>query len=135
MNKVASTNLYDYWRISVNPKFKRLRYGFHCVSGKESIYYTERGFFKNPPSDTGYYFCFPYLHPSDIFTPPEWVKDTVWYQIFPERFANGDTSINPLGKLPLGSTKPEVNNYFLVNLNGIIDHLDYLADLGINGIY
>src|SRR5690625_7729084 len=78
MNKVASTNLYDYWRISVNPKFKRLRYGFHCVSGKESIYYTERGFFKNPPSDTGYYFCFPYLHPSDIFTPPEWVKDTVW---------------------------------------------------------
>ena len=135
MNKVASTNLYDYWRISVNPKFKRLRYGFHCVSGKESIYYTERGFFKNPPSDTGYYFCFPYLHPSDIFTPPEWVKDTVWYQIFPERFANGDTSINPPGTLPWGSTKPEVNNFFGGNLQGIIGHLDYLADLGINGIY
>ncbi|KAF4324638.1 hypothetical protein G195_001969 [Phytophthora kernoviae 00238/432] len=54
-------------------------------------------------------FQFPYLHPGAVFTPPAWVKDAIFYQIFPERFANG----NP----------------------GVIDHLDYLEELGINAIY
>ena len=65
---------------------------------------------------------------------PTWVQDAVFYQIFPERFANGDTLNDPPGTEPWGGT-PRGNNYFGGDLKGIIDHLDYLHDLGINAIY
>ena len=64
------------------------------------------------------------------------MKDTVWYQIFPERFANGDSKLNKSHILPWGS-KNEVHNemHFGGDLQGIMDHLDYIADLGATGIY
>lgn len=135
MKKTGSTKFYDYWFAAVSPEFKRLRYGFYCENSAESFYYTERGFFEEMPSDTGNYFAFPYLNKIDVFTAPEWVKDTVWYQIFPERFANGDSSINPEGTLPWGSADPTPTNFFGGDFKGVIDHLDYLVNLGINGIY
>lgn len=41
------------------------------------------------------YFRMPFFHEIDRFKAPQWVKETVWYQIFPERFANGDPSNDP----------------------------------------
>lgn len=65
---------------------------------------------------------------------PGWAEDAIWYQIFPERFANGDSSNDPPGVQPWGG-KPERNNYFGGDLKGIIDHLDYLERLGVNALY
>ena len=65
---------------------------------------------------------------------PAWVNDAVFYQIFPERFANGDRSNDPPGTEPWGGL-PGSRNYFGGDLQGIIDHLDYLSGLGINAIY
>jgi cyclomaltodextrinase / maltogenic alpha-amylase / neopullulanase len=65
---------------------------------------------------------------------PSWVKDAVFYQIFPERFANGDTTNDPPGVEPWGGA-PRGRNFFGGDLQGIIDHLDYIQDLGFNAIY
>lgn len=65
---------------------------------------------------------------------PDWVADAVFYQIFPERFANGDSINDPPGVEAWGG-KPKVQNYFGGDLKGIVDHLDYLQDLGINALY
>ncbi|MFD3449330.1 alpha-glycosidase [Microbacteriaceae bacterium 4G12] len=136
MKKSGSTDLFDYWFVSIEPKLKRLRYGFELKNSKETIVYTERGFFSEAPTDdTSYYFCFPFIHGKDVFTAPSWVKDTVWYQIFPERFANGDPTCNPKDTLPWGSVEPTPSNFFGGDFAGIIDHLDHLAELGISGIY
>lgn len=81
------------------------------------------------------YFRMPYFQEADRFKIPEWAKETVWYQIFPERFANGDPSNDPEGVLPWGSKNPDRQDFFGGDLQGVIDHLDYLVDLGINGIY
>nr|WP_239541253.1 glycoside hydrolase family 13 protein [Pullulanibacillus pueri] len=135
MLKEGSDDLFDYWLIEVEPEFRRLRYGFELTDGKETLFYTERGFYKDVPKHTGYYFCFPFLNGIDVFTAPDWVKDTVWYQIFPERFGNGDASNDPSGVLPWGSEAPQPTSQFGGDLQGVIDHLDHLSDLGINGIY
>src|SRR5699024_4281225 len=90
MKKSGSTKLHDFWKIEVKPEFQRMRYAFHCIDNLESFFYTERGIFPHPPSDIANYFCFPYLNKADVFDAPKWVRNTVWYQIFPERFANGD---------------------------------------------
>ena len=98
---------------------------------------------------------------------PEWSKHVVWYQIFPERFRNGDKGNDPTMEDQIGAwphqltARWKVSNwtsdwyklqpweqkdgkgfYFHVqqrryggDLQGIIDKLDYLKDLGIGAIY
>ncbi|WP_033843229.1 alpha-glycosidase [Geobacillus sp. FSL W8-0032] len=136
MKKTGSDEWFDYWLAEVQPPYRRLRYGFVLHAGEETLVYTEKGVYLTPPADdTAYYFCFPFLHEVDLFHAPEWVKDTVWYQIFPDRFANGNPAINPEGVRPWGSEDPTPTSFFGGDLQGIIDHLDYLVDLGISGIY
>lgn len=65
---------------------------------------------------------------------PEWVKDAIFYQIFPERFANGNTANDPPGVEPWGGI-PKSKNYFGGDLQGIIDRLDYISSLGVNCLY
>lgn len=135
MAKSGTDALFDYWFISVSPPYRRIRYGFKISNGRESIIYGERGFASEAPFDIGFYFCVPYMHPSNLFKAPEWVKDTVWYQIFPERFWNGDKENDPEKVLEWGSAEPELDNYFGGDLQGIIDHIDYIKDFGFTGIY
>ncbi|WP_088013007.1 glycoside hydrolase family 13 protein [Gottfriedia acidiceleris] len=136
MIKSGSTELFDYWFIEIKPPFRRLRYGFEISSLEETVTYTERGFYDEiPTDDTAYYFCFPFLNEIDVFKAPSWAKETVWYQIFPERFANGDSSINPEGVLAWESEEPSPNNFFGGDFEGVIQHLDHLVELGISGIY
>lgn len=136
MQKSGSDEWFDYWFVSIIPPYRRLRYGFELVSENERFVYTEKGFYNVAPNDdTSYYFCFPFLNKIDVFQAPEWVKDTVWYQIFPERFANGNEALNPKGTLPWGSVDPTPTSFFGGDFEGIIQRLDYLVELGINGIY
>lgn len=65
---------------------------------------------------------------------PAWVKDAIFYQIFPERFYNGDTTNDPPDTQPWYAD-PKYYNYFGGDLEGVIKKLDYLSDLGINAIY
>lgn len=65
---------------------------------------------------------------------PAWVGDAVFYQIFPERFANGDPANDPHNVEPWGGL-PRNDNFFGGDLAGIIKHLNHLQDLGITAVY
>lgn len=65
---------------------------------------------------------------------PDWLADAVFYQIFPERFANGDPALDPPGVEPWGA-EPTRDNFFGGDLAGITDHLDHIESLGANAIY
>ena len=65
---------------------------------------------------------------------PTWVKHAVFYQIFPERYANGDSRNDPASVQPWG-TPPTLHNLMGGDLQGIIDHLDDLQALGITALY
>jgi cyclomaltodextrinase len=66
--------------------------------------------------------------------PPRWVRDSVFYQIFPDRFARSDRVPKP-SNLQAWDAPPTVNGYKGGDLLGIVEHLDYIADLGINALY
>jgi glycosidase len=98
---------------------------------------------------------------------PSWAKDAIWYQIFPERFANGDKTNDPTlhdmegawpYKIPEGwKITPWTSDWYKLqpwekadghnfywnagtrryggDIQGIINHLDYLKKLGVNAIY
>ncbi len=91
------------------------------------------------------------------FKTPDWAKDAVYYHIFPERFKNGDKSNDPNPKKrgfygeqyiifhkdwnekPCTAQDNEdgicCNDFFGGDIQGIIEKLDYLKELGINAIY
>ncbi|MEN1989789.1 alpha-glycosidase [Paenibacillus hubeiensis] len=134
LSKYASDSMFDYFEGEVKPPYHRLKYAFLLKSGQEQIWMTETDFQEEEPDDPGRMFQFPYIHPGAVFEPPDWVKDAVFYQIFPERFANGDPSRNPKDIEPWGS-EPTPFNFFGGDLQGVMDHLDYLSELGITAIY
>jgi cyclomaltodextrinase len=67
-------------------------------------------------------------------TTPAWVHDAVFYQIFPDRFARSTSVYKPNYIEPWDSS-PTIWGYKGGDLIGVIEHLDYLQDLGITAIY
>lgn len=65
---------------------------------------------------------------------PDWTTDAIFYQIFPDRFANGNPANDPENVKPWGS-QPSFQGYMGGDLAGIAQKLDYLLDLGVNAIY
>lgn len=129
-----------WWTTTIEPPFKRLKYYFELVSEDEKWYYFEDGLVSetkmNLEGRSRQCFVFPWMNPADINKTPAWVNETVWYQIFPERFCNGDPSNNPEGVLPWreeGSVKN--SEFFGGDLQGITNRLEYLDSLGITGLY
>ncbi len=65
---------------------------------------------------------------------PDWVRDAVFYQIFPDRFARSVTVPKP-GHLDEWGAPPTYHGYQGGDLVGVVEHLDYLVALGINAVY
>ncbi len=68
------------------------------------------------------------------YSAPNWLQDAIFYQIFPERFCNGDAANDPPGAQPWGAA-PQRDNFFGGDLQGILDRLPYLRDLGVTALY
>ncbi|ETT48334.1 MULTISPECIES: alpha-glycosidase [unclassified Paenibacillus] len=134
MEKAASDDKFDYWEAAVRPKYKRLSYTFRVSKGMETVYLLDNGIRSECPPAPNHFYEFPYIHGIDLFRVPPWAKDAVFYQIMTERFANGNPLINPEGTQPWGG-KPELNNFFGGDLQGVLDHLDDLQELGVNALY
>jgi neopullulanase len=73
-------------------------------------------------------------HPVADPQTPDWVRDAVFYQIFPDRFARSLTVPKPRHLDEWGSP-PTYHGYQGGDLIGVAEHLDYLVDLGINALY
>lgn len=129
-----------WWTITLKPEYKRCKYYFILSDGSETLCLFEDGFYSpdklNIPGKRLQYFFMPWMNSSDLFVTPDWVKNAVWYQIFPERFARVGGEEN--GLKPWKCEKIDgvnLNLRYGGNLRGVISRLDYLYDLGITAIY
>ncbi len=68
------------------------------------------------------------------FKPPNWVQDALFYQIFPDRFHNGNPNNDP-ENVCKWRDKPTRDNFFGGDLEGVIQKLPYLEELGVNALY
>jgi len=129
MTRFATTPAGDYFRTTLQAPSAPLRYGFWLEDKKGGRFYGASGLTPKPRD--------PYVwdwQKTPAFKTPDWAKGAVFYQIFPERFANGKPANDPPGVQPWGG-KPGVYNYFGGDLAGVMAHLDYLKALGIEGVY
>jgi cyclomaltodextrinase len=65
---------------------------------------------------------------------PDWVRDAIFYQIFPDRFARSATLPKPW-RLDEWGAPPTYKGYQGGDLLGVVEHLDHLVDLGVNAVY
>ncbi len=67
-------------------------------------------------------------------TTPDWVRDAIFYQVFPDRFARSGRVRAP-GPLEPWDSSPTAHGFKGGDLYGIADRLDYLVELGVNALY
>ncbi len=138
----SSDDIFDYYSAEIPGGFQHINYYFEIHTGRVTCYYNQIG----PQKENNHDFNFE-ITPG--FSVPEWAKGAVFYQIFVDRFYNGDHSNDVLDNEYYyinGGTKqvkdwakyPEnmdVGSFYGGDLQGVMDKLDYLKDLGVDVIY
>lgn len=133
---------FDYYKIEVKMTEEIFRYYFEVRSGKIRCFYNKRGVSK----DLQEYYSFA-IAPG--FKTPDWAKGAVMYQIFTDRFYNGDPSNDvedreyfyigePCSRVKNWNKYPEfmgIREFYGGDLQGVLDKMDYLQDLGVDVIY
>ena len=142
MNKASSDGLFDYYELEYQLDNEKITYHFEIRTGRLTCYYDVRGVAKT--EDLQYDFI---VIPG--FKTPKWARGAVIYQIYVDRFYNGDPSndvqTNEYVYIGEKTVKAEdwyqypaamdVRTFYGGDLQGVLDKLDYLEDLGIDAIY
>ena len=128
-----------WWTTTVKPRYKRCKYYFKIQAGDDVRYFFEDGFWTKEqmelPGKMLQYFFMPWMNPTDINVTPDWVNETVWYQIFPDRFYRPDNAPGLKGLTKWHDGEITNEEKCGGTLNGIREKLPYLRTLGITGIY
>ncbi len=122
---------FHHVRLAFDETVKYLAYYFEIRGNLEVMYYSVYGLSLEVPDK---YFEYPGTNEQDIFTVPSWAKGAVGYQIFPERFFNGDASNDP-PSVEWWGEPPSRDNFFGGDLRGIIERFHHIKDLGIEVVY
>ena len=142
MERVAKSNGFDYYETSIIMGEEIVRYHFEITYGWVTCYYNYQGVSMNPEERLEFE-----IYPD--YDTPQWAKGAVMYQIFVDRFYNGDPQndvedreyiyigapceqVKDWGSMP---ATPDIRRFYGGDLQGVMDKLDYLQDLGIEVIY
>jgi alpha-glucosidase len=142
MELASSDEYFDYYEYTIKVKEKLFSYYFKLTTGRLIIYYNKKGITREPD----HYFDFKIM---PGFKTPDWAKGAVMYQIFVDRFFNGDQEndvvdneymyINQLAKQVTDWNKlPDkngVSEFYGGDLKGVLEKLDYLKELGVDVVY
>ena len=133
MKKVATSQFHDYYEAQLQMNLICLRYFFEFTDMQgEKVYYGNYEFDKECITNRDRMFdCPQNLREEEMFEVPQWAANKVVYQIFPSRFA----STQPVDKKLWYKAPITPMDDLHGNLRGIIEHLDYIKDLGIDVVY
>lgn len=133
MKKVATSQFHDYYEAQLQMHLICLRYFFEFTDMQgEKVYYGNYEFDKECITNRDRMFdCPQNLREEEMFEVPQWAANKVVYQIFPSRFA----TTQPVDKKQWYKAPITPMDDLHGNLRGIIEHLDYIKDLGIDVVY
>jgi alpha-glucosidase len=134
-----------WWRATMRLTMPLTSYRFLIISDDAIYWYNASGLHAFNPTDAEDFRIL-----AD-YQAPGWIKNSVFYQIFPDRFADGDPSTNVRdgefeyagftararrwGEPPTIGSRAAMVEFYGGDLAGIIAHLDYIASLGANALY
>jgi glycosidase len=132
MDKAGPGVRFDIWQVTIDRPAKPFSYTFAFQKAASRPVYLVPAGVSNAVERLDRW----RLDPGDLapLVVPDWTRGAVIYQIFPERFHNGDPSLDPEGLDPWGAP-PHWLRHQGGDLLGIVEKADYLADLGIDAVY
>jgi len=141
MELAEEDEIFEYYKAVLPPTKKTVSYYFRLQYGDEEGFYNKYGYFEEFKDEGRFEII-------RDFVIPDWAKGAVMYQIYPDRFCNGDPSNDVktneyiyLKKMVehVDWNEPpaekDVNRFYGGDLQGVIDKLDYLEELGVEAIY
>ena len=133
MKKIASSQFHDYYEAQIRMDVICLRYFFELTDMHGvKAYFGNYEFSKECITNIDRMFdCPQNLREEEMFEVPEWAANKVVYQIFPSRYA----ASKPVDKELWYKAPITFMDNLHGDLRGIIDHLDYIRELGIDVIY
>ena len=141
--KLASRDrLFDFYETHITVDEEAVKYYFEVHAGGKVCFFNKMG----PRKELDSFFNYE-ITPG--FSTPDWAKGAVFYQIYVDRFANGDSSNDVLDReyIYIGEpvtrvtdwnkypAKMGVREFYGGDLQGVLDHLDYLQELGVDVLY
>lgn len=141
--KLASRDrLFDFYETHITVDEEAVKYYFEVHAGGKVCFFNKMG----PRKELDSFFNYE-ITPG--FSTPDWAKGAVFYQIYVDRFANGDPSNDVLDReyIYIGEpvtrvadwnkypAKMGVREFYGGDLQGVLDHLDYLQELGVDVLY
>lgn len=136
MKVVVNTELFDFYETDISVDRNRYRYFFELEDYEGNIIFLDdRGFrTDNITIKEATAFQYPYITEADLYKEEKWLQEAVVYQIFVDRFENGDKTNDLPDTLPWGG-EVTPKSMFGGDLQGIINKLDYIEELGVDLIY
>ena len=142
MDYEKTVDRFDYYTVKVEMTEEIFRYYFEVCAGKISCFYNKRGVSR----DLQEYYSFA-IAPG--FKTPDWAKGAVMYQIYTDRFYNGDSTndVEDREYYYIGDGASRVRDWYKYpefmgirefyggDLQGVLDKMDYLEELGVDVIY
>ena len=142
MSKVESNEDFDFYAYELQLDNEKVSYYFEIQIGRIVGYYDARGLVH----EVNEYYDFVII---PGFKTPDWAKGAVMYQIYVDRFCNGDPSNDvltdeycyigePVHRVEDWNRYPasmDVREFYGGDLQGVLDKMDYLQDLGVEVIY
>ena len=142
MDYEKTVDRFDYYTVKVEMTEEIFRYYFEVCAGKISCFYNKRGVSR----DLQEYYSFA-IAPG--FKTPDWAKGAVMYQIYTDRFYNGDSTndVEDREYYYIGDGASRVRDWYKYpefmgirefyggDLQGVLDKMDYLEKLGVDVIY
>src|SRR5574344_784318 len=144
MSKKYSDDEFDYYEVKFKTPFQRVCYFFKLISASEWYFYYADQFRKDYADvkienslieGRSEYYQFPIILRSEVSNIPDWFKNAIVYNIFPDSYADGHRHISKESntiQLENGLTSSTRNGG---TLRGIIENLDYIKNMGFNCIY
>lgn len=142
MYKSETEGSFDYYTFELQLEEEKATYHFEILTGRLRCFYDVRGLVQ----DVNEYYDFVII---PGFKTPKWAKGAVMYQIYVDRFCNGDSANDVLTNEYLYINKPvnrvedwdrypaqmDVREFYGGDLQGVLDKMDYLQNLGVEVIY
>lgn len=142
MTKCETDQQFDYYEFVYQLEDKRIGYYFEVCTGKVNCFYDSRGVVR----DAQDYYQFTLTPGLKV---PAWAKGAVMYQIYIDRFCNGDKTndvltdeynyigehVNQVEDWDKYPATMGVREFYGGDLQGVLDKMDYLQELGIDVIY
>ena len=139
MEVEGSDELFDYYSYVYPVDDPRVAYYFLLEKGDEQWLYGDSGFAKpelvnidEDESSAFVNFHFPFINRIDIHKKPSWVNSAVFYQIFPERFCNGNPELRKMWRL--GAPR-RTDRFLWAEICWYYPKASYLEELGVNALY